>query len=93
MSDIISVIEHIKELSLIVDNLADKINESSKQIRGLSKQLDTLTNKVDILENITTRMDGHIDLVENVYENIRHPLSSVISRFSFQPLQLTDIST
>lgn len=69
----------------------ENIEEIKQLLLLLSKKVDSLEQKID---NLTTRMDeevlaeckkmgSHINFIETVYENVKHPLGYICNRFNY----------
>jgi len=76
----------LKLFILIIINYMDeillKINEN---LENINKKLDNIEERITILENKVDRelikeckkMGSHIDFVETVYDNVKHPLGYI----------------
>ena len=49
-------------------------------LNEINKKLDRIEERLIKLENTQTKMDTHIDFIEDIYENIKHPLNYVTSK-------------
>ncbi len=61
----------------------------NKLLISLAEKIDKLQNSIDKLQkeiekmNLNqTKMTQHIDFVENIYENVKHPLGYVCHKIS-----------
>jgi len=77
MENIISqlelIINKIYNLENKIDNLENKFNNK------LDNKLDKLDNKLD--KNVITeckKMGSHINFIENIYDNIKHPIGYIM---------------
>lgn len=46
------------------------------------KKLNVIENRLMILENSSTKMDNHIDFVENVYDKVKTPFHYVMDNLT-----------
>lgn len=58
-----------------VDSLAAQLNGIGAQLNGMAAQLNDLVAAHASTTEGVSRMTGHIDFVEGVYDTLRHPLS------------------
>ena len=56
-------------------NLAEKIDK-------LQNSIDKLQKEIEKMNLDQTKITQHIDFVENIYENIKHPLNYVCNKFN-----------
>ena len=70
--------EAIKHL---LTNLNDTLEVTTKKIETMERKIDNLSEKVDgeVLEECK-KMGGHIDFVEEVYDNVKHPLGIYVKK-------------
>lgn len=72
-------------------NSRDSIDNLHKKIDTLQNTVETLHNKIERLETLLqddikpscNKMGGHIDFVENVYENVQSPLGYIVGRVNY----------
>lgn len=65
-----------------MEEILIKIN---KNLESIDKKLEDIENRMTILENKVDgellqeckKMGSHIDFVENVYDNVKHPLGYI----------------
>jgi len=65
-----------------------EVEERIKSLEEKINNIDSKLNKIiDLLEiDISTnckKMNTHIDFIETIYENVKHPLNYVCSQFSY----------
>lgn len=60
----------------------EKLEELSKLTESLRDEVKLLSDKIDKLTVICSRMDTHIDFVEDTYENLKNPLNFISSKFN-----------
>ena len=51
----------------------------------LMDEIKLLKREIQDLKEICSRMNGHIDFVETVYDSLKAPISYISSRFSSKP--------
>lgn len=51
-----------------------------KEMEEMKKTIYKLVESVDKLTKICSRMDDHIDFVENTYDNLKHPINFAKSK-------------
>jgi hypothetical protein len=64
------------------------MEERIKSLEDKISNMDSKLNKIiNLLENDVSKnckkMNTHIDFIENVYENVKHPLNFVCSQFNY----------
>ena len=72
---ILIIINYMDEILLKKNENLENIN---KKLENIEKRIDILENKVDgEIINECKKMGSHIDFVETVYENVKHPLGYI----------------
>ena len=86
----------IEKLLVILNNNIEKVNE---KIDNLEEKIDNLDKSVnEELYNECKKMGNHIDFVETVYENVKHPLGYICNKVKYltgnseETYSLTDLS-
>ena len=76
-----SNLEQIKELLISLHN---NVEVQSQRITSLESSVKNLNKKVDdeIMEECK-KMGSHIDFVENVYDNVKHPLGYICKKIQY----------
>ena len=89
-------LDNIKELLVILNNNLEKTNE---KIDKLEEKIDKLDKSVnEELYNECKKMGNHIDFVETVYDNVKHPLGYICNKVKYltgnseETYSLTDLS-
>jgi hypothetical protein len=49
-------------------------------LNDINKKLDRIEERLIKLEKTQDKMDTHIDFIEDVYDNIKHPLNYVTNK-------------
>lgn len=81
-------IDNINNNLIIINNNIEILNNNIKLLSNkfisLENKVDTLNNKVnsEVLEECK-KMGSHIDFVENVYENVKHPLGYITNKIKY----------
>lgn len=80
-----------------LENLNRKIDNLTENIVSVKQKMDKIYNKIDKdLTKECKKMGEHIDFIENVYENVKHPLGYMcnkITSFSSSTQQYSLTST
>ena len=90
MEDTDNIFNLIEKLDKKIDHLTDKLEI-------VEEKIDNIYNKIDCdVTKECKKMGEHIDFIENVYDNVKHPLGYIcnkIKSFSSSDKQhsLTDI--
>ena len=89
-------LDSIKKLLIILNNNFEKKNE---KIDNLELKIDKLNKSVnEELYEECKKMGSHIDFVETVYDNVKHPLGYICNKVKYltgnseETYSLTDIS-
>ena len=48
-------------------------------LKNIDIRLQKIENDIDIIKKSCTHMDNHINFVDNVYDNVKKPLFSVLN--------------
>lgn len=59
-----------------------ELNQVKKELSELKKEIILLRKAIQQLTSTCGRMDDHISFVDGVYETVRHPVQSILNRFS-----------
>ena len=64
-----------------MSNLEERIENIEKNITEINEKLDLILKTINKdLTNDCKKMAKHIDFVEGVYENVKHPLNFICSK-------------
>ena len=63
-------------------NLTKKINKLQNSIDKLQKEIEKINLNHTDISTKCDKMSQHIDFVENIYENIKHPLGYICHKIS-----------
>jgi hypothetical protein len=76
--DYLEKLDEIHQLLLLLNINIELANE---KIDGLENKVDDLTKKVDgdLMEECK-KMGSHIDFIETVYDNVKHPLGYLCTK-------------
>ena len=66
------------------------IKNINTKLELIDSKLDNIITRLDALENVSlknqkecSKMGNHIDFVENVYENVKHPLGFICKKVKY----------
>ena len=83
--------KHMEAIKHLLITLNDKVESLEEKIENLSEKIDG-----EVLEECK-KMGSHIDFVENVYDNVKHPLGYICKKIkgltgsSSEQYTLTDL--
>lgn len=89
-------LDNIKELLIILNDNLEKTNEKIDKLELKVDKLDKSVNE-DLYEECK-KMGSHIDFVETVYDNVKHPLGYICKKVQYltgnseETYSLTDLS-
>ena len=89
-------LDSIKELLIILNNNLEKTNQKIDKLELKVNKLDKSVNE-DLYEECK-KMGSHIDFVETVYDNVKHPLGYICKKVQYltgnsdETYSLTDLS-
>ena len=89
-------LDNIKELLIILNNNLEKTNEKIDKLELKVDKLDKSVNE-DLYKECK-KMGSHIDFVETVYDNVKHPLGYICKKVQYltgnseETYSLTDLS-
>tara|TARA_Y100001958_G_C21126049_1_gene468763 strand:- start:10 stop:234 length:225 start_codon:yes stop_codon:yes gene_type:complete len=60
------------------------MNDTDERLEEIERKIDYIINLLenDIKKNCT-KMGGHIDFVENVYDNVKNPLEYICNKVNY----------
>ena len=65
-------------------NIEDEIKIINNKIDLLNEKLDNIINILNIdIKNNTEKMGDHIDFIERIYDNVKHPLGYLCNKISY----------
>jgi len=70
--------QNIGDIKTMLQSFVELLNETNKKVDLLEQKLDYLTAK---LVPECEKMGSHINFVQDVYENVKHPLEYVCNQF------------
>ena len=78
---LIKLDNHMEAIKHLLVTLNDKVESLEKKVESLEETVDNLNEKIDgeVLEECK-KMGSHIDFVENVYDNVKHPLGYICKK-------------
>ena len=90
--------QKIDKLNVHMEAIKHLLITLNDKVESLEDKVDNLKNKVDeeVLEECK-KMGSHIDFVENVYDNVKHPLGYICKKIkgltgsSSEQYTLTDL--
>jgi hypothetical protein len=68
------------QMTATLDELKELLLVLNKSIEQMNEKLDIICNNTKLNEEVLgqcNKMGSHIDFVENVYENMKHPLNYI----------------
>ena len=68
---------HMEAIKHLLITLNDKIESLEEKVDNLNKKIDG-----EVLEECK-KMGSHIDFVENVYDNVKHPLGYICKKIKY----------
>ena len=71
----------VSEIKTLLLHLTSNLDVLSQKIADIDRKCDQLTEKFDgeVLHECK-KMGSHIDFVENVYDNVKHPLTFICNK-------------
>uniref|UniRef100_A0A6C0JBY6 Uncharacterized protein n=1 Tax=viral metagenome TaxID=1070528 RepID=A0A6C0JBY6_9ZZZZ len=74
-------LDSIKQLLLLLNNNVEKIID---KVDSLERKIEDLNKKIDgELLDECKKMGSHIDFVEQVYDNVKHPLGYICKKVGY----------
>lgn len=75
---------HMEAIKHLLTNLNNTLENTTKKIQIMERKIDKLVEKIDgeVLEECK-KMGGHIDFVEEVYDNVKHPLGYICKKIGY----------
>jgi archaellum component FlaC len=64
------------------NNILLLLENINNRLIVIEDKIDELKRKQDDITNSSNKMDKHIDFIETVYENVKHPLNYISQKFN-----------
>ena len=64
------------------NNILLLLENINNRLTVIEDKIDELKRKQDDITNSSNKMDKHIDFIETVYENVKHPLNYISQKFN-----------
>ena len=64
------------------NNILLLLENINNRLKVIEDKIDELKKKQDDITNSSNKMDKHIDFIETVYENVKHPLNYISHKFN-----------
>jgi len=74
-------IESIKDILI---SLNDNLEKTRDKVDLLEKNIEKINNKIDsdvLVE--CKKMGSHINFIEDIYDNVKHPLNFICNKFNY----------
>jgi hypothetical protein len=66
-----------------LDDIYNLILELTQKVNNIEKKLNILLDKNNDIENACSKMNGHIEFVEDTYTNVRAPLNYLKNKIEY----------
>lgn len=78
------LMNHMEAIKHLLINLNDNLESTNEKIDGMERKIEKLDEKIeeDILDECK-KMGSHIDFVEEVYDNVKHPLGYIVKKIKY----------
>ena len=78
------MMNHMEAIKHLLINLNDNLELTNEKIDNMERKLNKLDVKIeeDILDECK-KMGSHIDFVEEVYDNVKHPLGYIVKKIKY----------
>ena len=75
---------HMEAIKYLLTKLNDSLEETNTKIETIERKIDNFSEKIDgeVLEECK-KMGEHIDFVEEVYDNVKHPLGYLCKKIKY----------
>ena len=65
-------------------DIYETLQSINKRLDSIEEKIDTINIKIDTdVVNECQKMGSHIDFIEKVYENVKHPLGYITNKIKF----------
>ena len=78
------LMNHMEAIKHLLINLNDNLESTNDKIDNLERKIEKLDEKIDneVLDECK-KMGSHIDFVEEVYDNVKHPLGYIVKKIKY----------
>ena len=75
------LMNHMEAIKVLLVTLNDNLESTNDKIDKMERKLNNLDEKIDgEVLNECKKMGSHIDFVEEVYDNVKHPLGYIVKK-------------
>jgi archaellum component FlaC len=64
------------------NNILLLLENINNRLTIIEDKIDEIKRKQEDITNSSNKMDKHIDFIETVYENVKHPLNYISQKFN-----------
>ena len=92
MESTLSILQKVLEK---LEKIESDVSVIKSDVSDLKSDVSDLKNKLNVINDQTSKMDRHVDFVDNVYVKVKPPLDYICDSFytltgNEEPKQLTD---
>ena len=69
-------------MDIKIENLENQIIQLNNTVQILTNNIKDLTIIIQNTNNMTVKMDNHIDFIENIYETVKSPLNYITGKIN-----------
>ena len=78
------LMNHMAAIKVLLVTLNDNLESTNDKIDKMERKLNNLDEKIDgEVLNECKKMGSHIDFVEEVYDNVKHPLGYIVKKIKY----------
>ena len=76
--------DHVITMNNLLINLTNTLQNTNEKINNMEKKINNMEKKIDgeVLQECK-KMSGHIDFIEAVYDNVKHPLGFICKKIKY----------
>ena len=78
------LMNHMEAIKHLLITLNDNVESTNDKIDEMERKIKNLDEKIDgEVLNECKKMGSHIDFVEEVYDNVKHPLGYIVKKIKY----------
>jgi chromosome segregation ATPase len=78
------LMNYMEAIKVLLITLNDNLESTNDKIDKMERKINNLDEKIDDqVLNECKKMGSHIDFVEEVYDNVKHPLGYIVKKIKY----------
>jgi len=78
-----SIIKILESIDSRLDNIDSRLDKIDSRVLNIETSFEHLDNIMKSNNKECEKMGNHIDFIENIYENVKHPLGYICNNIKY----------